>query len=504
MKKNSAIAFCLFCASALCGDVKPSVWFETPTNVVLRLEIAHGFKVFAESVEAEAFTIDDAQNGVILSPRYKPQSERLEFASDTNDFYLGSALFVYDLPLSFTNEHKLAITYQACGEEVCYLPKTIEFVSGENFSASPEREIDDAEYENSLPRTISGYFNADEFLRFLNPEANRNTRGDIIERVRKKGGVLLLLLAAIVAGASLNLTPCVLPLIPVNIALIGRGAKRGAAFGFGIALVFGAAGLISALTGAALGFIQASAIFNAGAAIVFCVLALAMLDALKIDFSGIGNFAKKLKRSQPQKTKNTEKQLSAVSLFGAFAGGAFSALLSGACVAPVLISTLVISADMAGRGEFVGYILPFALGIGMGLPWPFIGGGVMTLPRAGAWMMRVKRVFAIIFIAMALRFLLTAYHILRPTEIADDSPIVWVGADAAFSSDKPTLVYLTADWCAACRELSASTFKDPKVVSAMENFNAVKIDCTVFNDPAVKAWLKKTGARGLPHIAVWE
>ena len=192
-------------------------------------------------------------------------------------------------------------------------------------------------------------------------------------------------------------------------------------------------------------------------------------------------------------------------VLSAFAGGMFSALLSGACVAPVLVSVLVLSAEMTGRGEVAGYILPFALGIGMGLPWPFIGGGVMTLPRAGKWMLRVKQVFALLFVVMAARYLVTAYRILFPAKSADDGAIAWIdNADDAFDSDKPVFVYLTADWCAACKKLSATTFKDAAVIAALENFTAVKIDCTDYSAPHVREWLDKMGAKGLPHMAVLE
>jgi len=340
-------------------------------------------------------------------------------------------------------------------------------------------------------RALSGFAPPQKFLQFLGPSTAHDKPGNFVERARLKGGALLLVLAAILAGVSLNLTPCVLPLIPVNIAIIGRGAKRGAAFGLGIAVVFGALGLASALTGAAFGSLQSSVLFNAAAAAVFCLLALAMLDVFTIDFSRF-----KLPNFQISKFPN-------LPLAGAFAGGMFSALLSGACVAPVLISVLVLSAEMAGRGEFAGYILPFALGLGMGLPWPFVGGGVMTLPRAGKWMVRVKQAFALLFIVMAARSLLISYQISNPGRI-DDGRIAWVDEYEAFSSGKPVFVYLTADWCGACKKLSATTLRDAAVLEALKEFACVKIDCTILRDPYTEAWIGHTGARGLPHIVIYK
>src|SRR6185312_7546622 len=86
----------------------------------------------------------------------------------------------------------------------------------------------------------------------------------------------------------------VLPMIPINLAIIGAGVKAGsrsrgfllgAAYGGAMAIVYGILGLVVILTAGAFGTINASPWFNAAIAIVFVVLALAMFDVLVIDFS---------------------------------------------------------------------------------------------------------------------------------------------------------------------------------------------------------------------------
>ena len=42
-------------------------------------------------------------------------------------------------------------------------------------------------------------------------------------------GPLAILLIVLVGGLALNLTPCVLPMIPINLAIIGAGAQAGVA-----------------------------------------------------------------------------------------------------------------------------------------------------------------------------------------------------------------------------------------------------------------------------------
>ena len=40
-------------------------------------------------------------------------------------------------------------------------------------------------------------------------------------------GPLAILLLVLLGGLALNLTPCVLPMIPINLAIIGAGAQAG-------------------------------------------------------------------------------------------------------------------------------------------------------------------------------------------------------------------------------------------------------------------------------------
>ncbi|GGI92803.1 thiol:disulfide interchange protein [Legionella impletisoli] len=54
---------------------------------------------------------------------------------------------------------------------------------------------------------------------------------------------------------------------------------------------------------------------------------------------------------------------------------------------------------------------------------------------------------------------------------------------------KPVLLDFYADWCTSCKIIAATTLKDPKVVSALEDFVVVKVDITA-NDAQSKALMK--------------
>ena len=93
-------------------------------------------------------------------------------------------------------------------------------------------------------------------------------------------GPLAILLIVLVGGIALNLTPCVLPMIPINLAIIGAGARAasrkrgfwlGAAYGSAMALVYGVLGVVVILTAGTFGTINASPWFNLAIAVLFVV-----------------------------------------------------------------------------------------------------------------------------------------------------------------------------------------------------------------------------------------
>src|SRR6185503_8422489 len=76
--------------------------------------------------------------------------------------------------------------------------------------------------------TAGGYLPAKDFLSFIRDAENG---------VKQKGlfegrGPLMILLIVFVGGLALNLTPCVLPMIPINLAIIGAGTQSGFGEGF--------------------------------------------------------------------------------------------------------------------------------------------------------------------------------------------------------------------------------------------------------------------------------
>ena len=344
---------------------------------------------------------------------------------------------------------------------------------------------------NDAPRIAQGYMDADEFLAFL--------RGEEPGEPELPPSVPLLVLALLVAGVALNLTPCVLPMIPVNLIVIGKSFRRGLLYGLGLAAAYGALGVCAAFGGLAFGTIQANPVFNGFVALVFLLLGVALAGGgLTVDFS-------------KGRSASVVAALRRLGGFFPFFMGVLAAVLAGACVAPVLVSTLVLTADLSAKGSRLAWALPFVLGVGMAFPWPFLGAGLRVLPRPGAWMRWVNRAFAALLFAFAAWYGWLAFEGARRDESdsSDESARSEMSLESfksleslLSSSSKPVLVDCWATWCKNCAAMERGTLRDPRVVEELKKFRVIRLQAE-----DIDALRRRPGfetVRGLPAFVVFE
>jgi len=310
----------------------------------------------------------------------------------------------------------------------------------------------------------------------------------------------------------LNLTPCVLPMIPINLAIIGAGAQSkrrgrglllGSVYGAAMALVYGVLGLVVILTAGTFGTINASPWFNTAIAALFIVLGLAMFDIINIDFSRLSS------RIQfSQESRGT--------VWLAFGMGAIAALLAGACVAPVVIQVVVFASERYAAGVPIALALPFVLGLGMALPWPLAGAGLSALPKPGAWMVRVKQLMGLFIIGTAIYYGYVAYEGFanRWVDPASVSASVNEKLQAGWTSSLPqglgeakrdrklVLVDFWATWCKNCLVMDKTTLQDPDVIKAIDGYVKIKIQSEDPDASPTRELLKRIGAVGLPAYAI--
>jgi len=356
--------------------------------------------------------------------------------------------------------------------------------------------------------STGGYRSVDDFLTFI-----KNAESGVKEEGWFEGrGPLAILLLVFLGGLALNLTPCVLPMIPINLAIIGAGAKAGsrsrgfvlgAVYGAAMALVYGVLGVIVITTASTFGTINASPWFNLGIAIVFVALALAMFDVLTIDFSRFAGLA-----------GASGSGKGSVAL--AFGMGAIAALLAGACVAPVVIQVVLFSSDLYSKGTVLALGLPFLLGIGMAVPWPIAGAGLTALPKPGAWMVRVKQAFGVFILATAAYYGYLAYGLFADrwvdaTEVAssveEKVKAGWhaslaEGLDVAMREQKPVLLDMWATWCKNCVVMDRTTLADPAVTKALEGYVKIKYQAEQLDEHPARTVVERVKAVGLPTYAI--
>ena len=350
----------------------------------------------------------------------------------------------------------------------------------------------------SRTRVAAGYMKAPQMVAFLRNEKAAKELAD--------HALWIILLLVLGGGLAANLTPCVLPLVPVNLSLVGKGAVRGAAYGLGITMAYGCLGLAAAFGGLAFGTIQSSPWFSLLAACVFVFLGLAVAEVFTIDFS---KFRPRTKRSAPK-----DGTASAPSLLKPFALGAWSAVLAGACVEPILIATLVLTAEWFAAGRTWAVVLPFVLGAGMGLPWPFAAAGMKVLPRPGAWMRWVNRVFAVVMFGMAAWYGWLAWsawqaksvkNVIDPkTGWIEATPETWTKAlEAARATGKPVFVDVWATWCKNCVAMESTTFANADVRKELEKYAVVRLQAEDLAAFAALPEFKELSIKGIPAFVIF-
>ena len=461
-----------------------------------------------------------------------------------HEFAIGVQFEIADATSAGTVTVPGRLRYQACDDKLCYPPVTdsvqwtvtvvgadarvtrsrpdifdrIAFGSGSAPPAPVEAPIATAPSGNDdgiaqlknfeVVATDVGYRTVDEFLTFV-----KNAENGVKEQGLFEGrGPLAILLLVFLGGLALNLTPCVLPMIPINLAIIGAGAKAGSrtrgfllggVYGAAMALVYGLLGVIVITTASTFGTINASPWFNASIAIVFAVLALAMFDVITIDFS---RFAGSVGAGAAGKG----------TFALAFGMGAIAALLAGACVAPVVIQVVLFSSDLYAQGTLVALGLPFLLGVGMAIPWPLAGAGLTALPKPGAWMTRVKQAFGVMILATAVYYGYIAYGLFADrwvdaeevaSSVEEKLKAGWHasladGLNAALLEQKPVLVDLWATWCKNCLVMDRTTLADPTVTAALDGYVKIKFQAEQPGDEPARTVMERFKARGLPTYVI--
>jgi thiol:disulfide interchange protein DsbD len=209
--------------------------------------------------------------------------------------------------------------------------------------------------------------------------------------------------AIFLGGVLTSLTPCIYPMIPITAAIVGgtsvaeggarpprwRPAMLTLLYVLGLALVYSALGLFAGMSGTLFGAVSTNPWLYFAMANLLLIAALSMLDVLPVRVpSAI------LQRAT---TAGTAGRAS-----GAFTMGAMSGLVAAPCSAPVMAAVLTWVSTT--KSAALGFLYLFVFSLGMCTLLVVVGlssGTIARLPRAGMWMVWVKRLFALVMIGVA-------------------------------------------------------------------------------------------------------
>lgn len=518
-----------------------------PQTLEVRYQIAEGYYMYRERFAFRA-------NGVKLgAPAIPPGKVKFDetFQKDV-ETYKGE--LVIRIPVEGSGPFTLTAASQGCADAgLCYPPQehSAQLAAGGG-AAVPTLPIGaNAAQMSTAPAPAAA------------PAAAQPSEMAGIAGILEGGRLLAIVPAFVLLGLGLAFTPCVLPMVPIlSSIIVGEGRQAGRARGFilsvtyslGMAIVYTALGVAAGLAGEGL----AAALQNPWVLGAFALLIVAMAMSM------FGFYELQMPAALQTRLANASGRQSGGKLLGVFAMGAISALIVGPCVAAPLAGALVYISQT--RDVVIGGAALFAMAVGMSIPLLLVGVSAGSLlPRAGAWMESVKRLFGVLMLAMALWLvspvlppvvqmlgwaaLLFGYgfYLLRRhrhwASMAAGAAFAVLGAvqlvgaatggrdalaplahltggahqglvfkriktvqdldrELANTGGKTVMLDFYADWCVSCKEMEKLTFVDPAVQAKLANTILLQVDVTA-NDAQDKAMLKRFKLFGPPGIILF-
>jgi len=347
-------------------------------------------------------------------------------------------------------------------------------------------------------------------------------------------------LLAILAGLSINIMPCVLPVLPIIMMRLigqadhssGRRIASGLAFCGGVIFFFLAFALVSAIINVTTGAVlDLNSLFRYPVAVIVLFLAIVFFALAMLDIVTL---------SLPSSVATGEG--AAYHMAGSAGMGFFAAILSTPCSGALLGFVLVWAQTQPRLVSSTAIVL---MGVGMALPYAvvvLIPSLLNRLPRPGYWMDIFKKSTGFLLFFIAVKLTLAAlpkdrllnvltYGVVfsfcvwmwgKWSGFSTPAPRTWTiraialliavaagfwllpargqsaqgGPDwkpydtglvqQAVSQGRPVLLKFTADWCTNCKIVERRVYHDPEVVKLLQQKNvlSIKADTTLIDYPA--------------------
>lgn len=216
------------------------------------------------------------------------------------------------------------------------------------------------------------------------------------------GQSLMAIGVAYLGGILSSLTPCVYPMIPITVGVIGSGGEgrlhwkdvllRALSYLVGMTVIYAFLGVLAGLTGKVFGSFTNSSGWYLSLGIIISLASLMMMEVIPFDPLAWYN---KLRGHRPTQFERKE-----MTLLGAFALGASSGLIAAPCTTPALTAILAYIAKTQSIGLGMALMIAFSLGLGtLLLVIAMFTGALRVLPRSGMWMKRIKVAGGLVLLA---------------------------------------------------------------------------------------------------------
>jgi thiol:disulfide interchange protein DsbD len=526
---------------------KLSVKMTDVKTVEISYAIADGYYMYREHFQ---FSADGATLGAPVFPPGKIKFDE-NFQKNVETY---RHAIVVKLPIEADHPFTLNITGQGCADKgLCYPPMLSAVVlspAGVGMTGNIPVTVHD---ETGPARTTPSV------VLHASSDAGR------IESALQGRKLLVILPLFLLLGLGLSFTPCVLPLVPIlSSIIVGEGTQVGrrrgftlsVTYAFGMAVVYTALGIAAGLIGEGLSAGLQNPWVLTAFSLLMVVLSLSMFDVYQLQ---VPSFI------QTRLTQASDRQATG-KLIGVFVMGALSALIVGPCVAAPLASALVYLSQT--HDILIGGSALFAMAMGMSVPLLLVGlSAGALLPRAGIWMVAVKRFFGVLMLALALwmvspvlpaiaqmlgwaglgiayggfllwskrsdwaaRTLGILFALLgivqlagvstggrdalaplahltgnatRQTEFTRVQSLADLDAALMHANGKAALLDFYADWCVSCKEMEKLTFPDSRIQEKFSGMVLLQVDVTANNDDD-KALLKRFHLFGPPGIIFFD
>jgi thiol:disulfide interchange protein DsbD len=518
-----------------------------PVALAVVVDIKDGFHINADASQVQPFEdfkpyptkvqVVAATGGVTIESARFPQAKPIKVSYSSGALMSFEGRTIIYLPMKLDEqirpgsiELEIRVEYQACSDRYCLFPQkellkeTLSVVKSGTTTSKINEELF-ASLFSGARASPAGVVNFDLF----GWQFSINTSSGF--------GWIALLLTAALGGLLLNLTPCVLPLIPIKIISLSHVAQdRRKCFFLGLAMSMGVLafwtglGILIALIS---DFSATNQLFQYP---VFTILVGAIIGIMALGMFGF--FSVRLPRFiymiNPQQDSPQGSfglgilaaVLSTPSTFAAIGGGmalpylilsAFPNLVDRmpkAGPASELIKQVMGLFMLAAAAYFLGVGISALLSTPPNPPstifwWPVMG----LVTAGGAWLayrtMRLasKKIIKTVFVSLGI--ILMALPIWGALKLSGEGPIDWVyytpeRFEAAVKQRKIVVMDFTAEWCLNCKALEESVLHDHKITDLLANEDIVpmKVDITG-NNPAGKAKLKEVGSLTVPLLVVF-